>query len=192
MPQVFVSVPDRRIIVNGLMIDCQNQEDFPEVKDGLIALRWEGTPDEGHGYMQFSDDYMMQLAPMLYEEEVLPWIETWGRVKKKMEEEIETAKTEAIKAQSSESARFERLRAKRDAKLTEYDTKITQIERQIRLLLHNDAYSEEVLHDLQVKQKEWDDYAQALCNIPQQPGAPWDGGDNDKGPGIVPWPKKPE
>lgn len=74
---------------------------------------------------------------------------------------------------------FTRLRARRDERLSEYDVKIAQLDRQIRLNPEYAAYS--------LSRAAWDEYAVALCDLPAQSGAPWDGG------GVqTPWPNKPE
>lgn len=74
---------------------------------------------------------------------------------------------------------FVRLREKRSERLAEYDQKIAQLDRLIRENPDYATYS--------IQRAEWDTYATALCNLPTQPGAPWDGG----GP-ETPWPAKPE
>lgn len=70
---------------------------------------------------------------------------------------------------------FEILRMQRNMRFAEYDTKISQLERQKRLGFDVDAQI-----------SEWDAYAQALCNLPEQQGAPWDGGGE-----LTPWPVMP-
>lgn len=74
--------------------------------------------------------------------------------------------------------RFRMLRAVRDTKLAEYDKHISQLDRMIRMYPNNMDYYN--LRNL------WDDYAIALCNLPEQEGAPWDGGGNN-----TPWPVVP-
>lgn len=74
---------------------------------------------------------------------------------------------------------FTRLREERSNRLAEYDQKIAQLDRLIR---ENPDYAEYT-----IKRMAWDAYATALCNLPSQAGAPWDGG----GP-ETPWPDKPE
>lgn len=190
MPQVLVSVPDKRIVLNDLLIDFKGRE-FPEVKDGLTLLRWDGEPDDGKGYMQFSDDYMMELGPVLYEEEVLPWIKAWGDMKDVMEAEIDAAMTESAQQLRSEKARYERLRTKRDDKLKTYDKKTAQIQRELRIQGLKTEHDANKLASLKHLQELWDEYADALCKLPELEGAPWDGGDDSTGPNIVPWPKEP-
>lgn len=74
---------------------------------------------------------------------------------------------------------FVALRAKRNERLDEYDRKISQLDRLIRENPDYGAYP--------IQRAAWDEYATALCNLPAQEGAPWDGG----GP-LTPWPAQPE
>ena len=76
---------------------------------------------------------------------------------------------------------FAALRAAREPRLAEYDREMAQLQRQLRLATDAGATSVEL--DIAA----WDSYAQALCDLPQQPGAPWDGGGDE-----TPWPVKPE
>lgn len=70
---------------------------------------------------------------------------------------------------------FAQLRSFREVKLRDYDAKISQLERRARL-------GENVASELAA----WDAYALALCNLPDQEGAPWDGGGS-----ATPWPAAP-
>lgn len=74
---------------------------------------------------------------------------------------------------------FVRLRSRRNERLDEYDKKIMQLNRLIR---ENPDYA-----TYTIQRAAWDAYATALCELPQQSDAPWDGG----GP-LTPWPAKPE
>ena len=69
----------------------------------------------------------------------------------------------------TEEELFEKLRSMRDSKLTSCDWTV----------LPDSPFSSE-------KKKEWKEYRQALRDITEQEGSPWDGGDS------VPWPKEPE
>ena len=70
---------------------------------------------------------------------------------------------------------FAQLRSIREVKFREYDEAVSQLEREART-------GENVAARLSA----WDAYAIALCELPEQPGAPWDGG------GVkTPWPVKP-
>ncbi len=70
---------------------------------------------------------------------------------------------------------FNQLRSIREVKLREYDEKIAQLERRDRI-------GEDVSGQLAA----WDAYAVALCQLPEQDGAPWDGGGV-----LTPWPEMP-
>lgn len=74
---------------------------------------------------------------------------------------------------------FAALRAKRDVYLAEYDKQVAQLNRLIRDNPDYAAY--------QLQRATWDEYATALCRLPQREDAPWDGG----GP-LTPWPAMPE
>lgn len=94
----------------------------------------------------------------------------------KRKEEAEKEYQERLKDPAFNEERFESLRSLRDLKLSVYDKKINQYGRLQRL-------GEDVEDQITL----WDEYAQALCKLPDQPGAPWDGG----GP-LTPWPEMPE
>lgn len=76
---------------------------------------------------------------------------------------------------------FAALRAAREPRLAEYDKAMAQLQRKLRLA--TDAGATSVGLDIAA----WDAYAQALCDLPEQDGAPWDGGGEE-----TPWPEKPE
>lgn len=69
---------------------------------------------------------------------------------------------------------FMMLRGARDAKLADYDKHVAQLERDYRSGV-----------DVTSTLAAWDAYAQALCDLPAQEGAPWDGGGQN-----TPWPVK--
>ncbi|MBD5585210.1 MAG: hypothetical protein HDQ88_09010 [Clostridia bacterium] len=91
-------------------------------------------------------------------------------------EEAAEAHEKWLTSPGTEEERFQMLRSARDAKLTEYDTKIAQLTRRAR-----------EGEDMESELDAWDAYATALCNLPEQKGAPWDGGGE-----LTPWPTKPE
>lgn len=79
------------------------------------------------------------------------------------------------------AAQYAALRAARDVYLRDdYDPKITQLSRQLRLATTDD---ERAAITSQIAA--WDAWAAALCNLPEQPGAPWPAGD-------IPWPVMPQ
>lgn len=81
----------------------------------------------------------------------------------------------------TEEELFTMLRAVRDGKLGEYDRRMAQLNRNLRLATDLGKAS------VEKSIEEWDAYAQALCDIPSLAGAPWDGGGEK-----TPWPVMPE
>lgn len=75
---------------------------------------------------------------------------------------------------------FELLRINRNKKFELYDGMIMQANRELRD--QPEARSAAILE----WRKAWDDYANALAALPDQPGAPWDGGFEK-----TPWPTPP-
>lgn len=78
-----------------------------------------------------------------------------------------------------EAEAFAALRAERDMRLQDYDKAVAQIQRDMRLA---DASETPALEALLAK---WDAYAQALCDLPAQKGAPWTSD-------TIPWPAEPK
>lgn len=99
--------------------------------------------------------------------------EVWQAEQKQIAEE---KRQEWLSNPETEAERFRLLRQARDAKFSAYDTAIAQLEREKRIGV-----------DVGALIQQWDAYAQALCNLPAQAGAPWDGGGK-----LTPWPAKPE
>ena len=89
----------------------------------------------------------------------------------------EEAKAE-IQNRKKENA-FSLLRAERNSKLEEYDKKISQFNRELRLA--DDDYKKADIVELI---DAWDKYATQLCNLPEHEDAPWVGG-------TIPWPEMP-
>ena len=79
-----------------------------------------------------------------------------------------------------EAEAFAALRAERDERLKDYDKATAQIQRDMRLA---NVSEKSALAELLAK---WDTYAKALCDLPEQDGAPWDGGGSE-----TPWPEEP-
>lgn len=75
---------------------------------------------------------------------------------------------------------FELLRINRNKKFELYDGMIMQANRELRD--QPETRSAAILE----WRKAWDDYANALAALPDQPGAPWDGGFEK-----TPWPTPP-
>lgn len=81
----------------------------------------------------------------------------------------------------SEKFAFDTFRDLRQQKLSEYDHKISQLQRKIR-----QAATPEEKAKLEKQITLWDKYADMLCDLPEKDGAPWDGDMNK-----IPWPKMP-
>lgn len=81
----------------------------------------------------------------------------------------------------TEEEKFKNLRTYRNIKLFEYEAEVAKLQRKIR-----QANTQERKDYLTDCISLWDAYADALCDLPKQSGAPWDGG------GVqTPWPEKP-
>lgn len=81
----------------------------------------------------------------------------------------------------TEDELFTRLRVERNLRLLNCDSQIAMLNRRLRR-----AGSMEEQRELSAQIDAWDDYAQALCALPDQDGAPWDGGGKE-----TPWPTPP-
>lgn len=81
----------------------------------------------------------------------------------------------------TEDELFTRLRSERNRRLLVIDSQIAMLNRRLRR-----AGSMEEQRELSAQIDAWDDYAQALCALPDQDGAPWDGGGKE-----TPWPTPP-
>ena len=123
-------------------------------------------PETGQGSVWNEADAEAKLAEGLIREEA------WRAVRAAKAEEERAA---WLASPETGAERFEMLRAARDAKLKEYDAACAQLAREARLGL-----------DVAERRAAWDEYAQALCALPQQEGAPWDGGGE-----LTPWPAEP-
>ena len=160
MPRVTVVPADRLIIVNGEAL----QFDYP-APPSLHALQWGG--DQGH--MEWTDDYNMALDASLYDEEVAPFVALWEAEKARLTAEAEAAEAARLAEYNSDPARYARLRTERDRRVAATDYLVMP-----DYPLGNDAKAAVSA------------YRQALRDLPQQAGAPWDGGGED-----TPWPDQP-
>lgn len=124
------------------------------------------TPDR-RNYIVVPDDKLQEHLNKGYK--------TYEMLKPVFEAEAEERLQEKLNNPQYIAELFELLRMQRSLRLAEYDTKISQIERQARLGM-----------DVAEQIAAWDAYAQALCSLPEQEGAPWDGGGE-----LTPWPVMP-
>ena len=123
-------------------------------------------PETGQGSVWREEDAPAKLAEGLITEEA--WLEICAA---KAAEE----RAAWLVDPDTEEERFSMLRAARVAKLAEHDVQVVQLQRQARA-------GADVADDMAA----WDAYAVALCDLPAQEGAPWDGGAE-----LTPWPEMP-
>lgn len=160
MPTVTVVPADNLIIVDGAALV------FPfDAPKNLHALQWRG----GTGHTEWTDAPNQKLAATDYDEQVAPFVELWQTEKTRQEQAAAEAEAARLTEYNSEAARFERLRAERDRRLTATD-----------YLLMQDYPLDNTLKEA-VRL-----YRQALRDLPSQEGAPWDGGGES-----TPWPDLP-
>lgn len=161
MPNVIVVPSDRLIILDGESL----QFDFAAPAN-LHALQWDGAK----GHIEWTDDFNWPLNAedaTAYNEEVAPYVVLWQAEKARVEQEATEAAAKAKAEYDSEPVRFERLRTERDVRLAATDYL--------------------VMPDYPMADKSAvTAYRQALRELPQQEGAPWDGGGD-----ATPWPAKP-
>lgn len=160
MARVTVVPADRLIIVDGYAL-CFGYA----APDGMHALQWDG----GKGHTEWTNGPNQALAPEDYDELVAPYVDLWEKERDRLEQVAAEAEAARLAEYNSEEARFERLRAERDRRLTETDY----------LLMADYPLSDDQRVVLRV-------YRQALRDLPSQEGAPWDGGGE-----VTPWPEIP-
>lgn len=160
MPKVTVVPADRLIIVNGEALHF----DYPAPAN-LHALQWDGE----QGHMEWTDDYNMALDASLYDDEMAPFVALWEAEKARLAAEAESAETARLAEYNSDPARYARLRAERDRRVAATDY----------LVMPDYPLGDDAKAAVSA-------YRQALRDLPQQEGAPWDGGGVD-----TPWPDMP-
>ena len=106
-----------------------------------------------------------------FETDVQPYVEMFIAEKKIKEQKEEEERIEQERLYNSEEQRFIRLRSARDGKLAASDFRMTAD-------VFNSMSPEE--------QQAWIDYREALRVLPEQDGAPWDGGEE-----LTPFPPEP-
>ena len=147
MPTVTVVPVDNLVIVDGEALV------FPfKAQSNLHALQWR----ENEGHTEWTD-------------QVAPFVKLWQDEKTRLEQAAADAEAARLAEYNSEAARFERLRAERDSRLSATD-----------YLLMQDYPLDNTLKEA-VRL-----YRQALRDLPSQEGAPWDGGGES-----TPWPDLP-
>lgn len=160
MPTVTVVPADSLIIVDGAALVFLF--DAPE---NLHALQWHGNK----GHTEWTDGPNRPLVSDDYDDQVAPFVRLWQDEKTRLEQAAADAEAARLAEYNSEAARFERLRAERDRRLTATDYLLMQ------------DYPLDNTHKEAVRL-----YRQALRDLPSQEGAPWDGGGES-----TPWPDLP-
>ena len=166
MPRVTVVPADRLVIVDGQALNF----DF-NAPGRMHALQWNGKQGHiewlGYGHEPPRNEL---LTADIYADRVAPYVELWVEEKARLEQAAADAEAARLAEYNSETARFERLRAERDRRLTATDY----------LLMQDYPIPAAQLTAVQA-------YRQALRDLPAQEGAPWDGGGDE-----TPWPAAPE
>lgn len=153
------------IIVEGEALSFS----FP-APENLNALQWYGQ--EGH--IEWTDDINHPLTLQDYEDDVSPFVTLWETEKTRLETEAREQAEAAEALYNSTEERAKRIRAERDTRLG-----ATQwlIER------HADEVTGDLPTTLSVEQyATLLTYRQALREIPEQDGFPWEGEE------TAPWP----
>lgn len=165
MPRVTVVPADRLVIVDGQALTFAFT-----APERMHALQWDGK--QGHIEWLGSGDEPPHNEPLgadIYADRVAPYVELWKEEKARLEQAAAEAEAARLAEYNSEAARFERLRAERDRRLSATD-----------YLLMQDYPLNNILKEaVQL-------YRQALRDLPSQEGAPWDGGGEE-----TPWPVMP-
>ena len=160
MPTVTVVPADNLIIVDGKVLV------FPfDAPANLHALQW--RVDSGH--TEWTDAPNKPLTMEDYDDQVAPFVTLWQDEKARIDQAAAEAEAARLAEYNSETARFERLRAERDRRLTATDYLLMQ------------DYPLDNTRKEAVRL-----YRQALRDLPSQEGAPWDGGGES-----TPWPDLP-
>lgn len=165
MHQHVTVVPsDRLIIVDGEALHF----DFP-APVGLHALQWH----EGSGHMEWTEDLNHPLTgEAAYTEDVAPFVTLWEAEKSRREQEAAEAEVARLAEYNSTEARAARVRVERDRRISATDYLMTP---------------DYPLADDQ--RAAWTEYRQALRDITEQAGFPWQGGGEDDA--ACPWPTPP-
>lgn len=158
---ITVVPSDKLIIVDGHALLF----DFP-APENLHALQWH----EGEGHMEFTDDLNQTLSgPELYASEVAPYVTLWEAEKARLEAEAIAAEAARLEAYNSPQARADRVRAERDKRIAATDY----------LMAADYPLSDETRASVAT-------YRQALRDLPQAEGFPWDGGGPDTSWPVIP------
>ncbi|WP_418740700.1 tail fiber assembly protein [Desulfovibrio sp.] len=166
MSRVTVVPADRLVIVDGLALTF----DFNAPKR-MHALQWDGLQGhiewDGSGHEPPRNEL---LTADSYADRIAPYVKLWEEEKARLEQAAAEAEAARLAEYNSEAARFERLRAERDRRLSATDF----------MIMADYPIPADQRTAVQI-------YRQALRDLPAQEGAPWDGGGKE-----TPWPAAPE
>lgn len=164
MPRVTIVPADRLVIVDGQALTFEFS-----APERMHALQWDGLQGhiewKGYGHEPPRNEL---LTADSYANRVAPYVKMWEEEKARLEQAAAEAEAARLAEYNSEEARFERLRAERDRRLTATDY----------LLMPDYPISDYQRAVVQA-------YRQALRDLPAQSGAPWDGGGE-----ATPWPEQ--
>ena len=171
MKQHVTVIPsDRLIIVDGASLRFA----FDTPAD-LHALQWH----EGRGEMEWTDDINHPLTPDDYEADVAPFVALWEAEKARLDGEAAASEAARIAEYNSEPARAARIRAERDRRLDATTWLVERHKEQTAGNIETSITGEDYAALLT--------YRQALRDLPQQQGFPWEGPDDP----ACPWPVEP-
>lgn len=161
MPTVTVVPVDNLVIVDGEALV------FPfKAQSNLHALQWR----ENEGHTEWTDGPNRPLVAADYDDQVAPFVKLWQDEKTRLEQAAADAEAARLAEYNGEAARFKRLRAERDSRLSATDY----------LLMQDYPLDNPLKEAVRL-------YRQALRDLPSQEGAPWDGGGKE-----TPWPAAPD
>lgn len=164
---VTVVPSDKLIIVDGVVL-CF---DF-SAPENMHALQWH----EGSGHIEWTDDINRPLTPADYAEDVAPFVALWEAEKAQLDEEAAAAEAARLAEYNSEESRAARIRAERDRRLDATTWLVERHKEQTAGNIETSITGEDYAALLT--------YRQALRDLPQQEGFPWEGPDDPK----CPWP----
>ena len=167
---VTVVPSDRLIIVDGTPL----QFGFTAPAN-LHAVQWH----EGRGEMEWTDDINHPLTPDDYQADVAPFVALWEAEKARRDEKAAAAGAARIAEYNSTPARAARIRSERDRRLDATTWLVERHKEQTAGNIETSITGEDYAALLT--------YRQALRDLPQQQGFPWEGPDDPK----CPWPDEP-
>lgn len=154
---VTVIAPDNMVYVDGVALKF----DFA-IDEDVHAIQWR----DNTGHIEYTDGRLNKtLTADDYEKDVLPFVTLWENEKARLDQKV----AEALAEYNSPKARAERIREERDLKLAACDY----------LMMPDYPLGE-------AERATWLAYRQALRDMPQAEGFPW------QGVGDAPWPEEPE